>query len=150
MSTAANLTVSALASEVGLSPDAVRYYERLGLLPTPARSPAGYRLYDHSAVARLRLVKGAQRAGLRLRQIAELLAVIDRGQCPCGHTEALLTRRLAEVDAELVRLHALRDTLAGVLAQTPVASCPDETAEGWWCVQTFTQAHEGGDSGAVP
>jgi DNA-binding transcriptional MerR regulator len=142
-----NLTVSALATQVGLSPDAVRYYERCGVLPAPTRSPAGYRLYDHTAVQRLRLVRGAQRAGLRLREIAELLAVIDQGRCPCGHTETLLTQRLAEVDAELERLHALRDTLAGLLTQAPAASCPDDTAEDWWCVQTFSA--RGGDSDAV-
>lgn len=131
------LTVSALAREAGVSPDAVRYHERLGLLPAPARSPAGYRRDDQAAVARLRLVKGAQRAGLRLREIAELLAVIDQGQCPCGHTQRLLTRRLAEVDAELAWLHALREALAGVLAQAPATGCPADTAEGWWCVQTW-------------
>src|SRR4029450_11231466 len=59
------LTVSALADTVGLSADTVRYYERVGLLPEPARSAAGYRLYDQTAVGRLRLIKGAQRAGLR-------------------------------------------------------------------------------------
>jgi MerR HTH family regulatory protein len=61
------LTVSVLAGQVGLRPDAVRYYERLGLLPLPARSRAGYRLYDQATVDRLRLIKGAQRVGLRLR-----------------------------------------------------------------------------------
>ena len=81
------LTVSALADQAGLSPDTVRYYERVGLLPEPACSAAGYRLYDQAAVGRLRLIKGAQRAGLRLREIGELLQVADRGQCPCGHTE---------------------------------------------------------------
>src|SRR4029453_262512 len=58
------------------------YYERVGLLPPPARSAAGYRLYDQDAVARLRLIKGAQGAGLRLREIGELLQVADQGLCP--------------------------------------------------------------------
>jgi hypothetical protein len=62
------LTVSALADQAGLSADTVRYYERVGLLPEPARSAAGYRLYDQAAVGRLRLIKGAHRAGLRLRE----------------------------------------------------------------------------------
>ena len=78
------LTVSALAGQVGLSADTVRYYERVGLLPEPARSAAGYRLYDQDAVGRLRLIKGAQRAGLRLREIGELLQVADQGQCPAA------------------------------------------------------------------
>ena len=144
-----NLTVSVVADRVGLSPDAVRYYERLGLLPPPARSAGGYRLYDEAAVERLRFVKGAQRVGLRLREIGELLEVVDRGQCPCGHTEVLLRERLTEVDAELARLGALRATLAGLLAGRPEESCAVETAAEWWCVQAFSR--EGGDGdGGVP
>jgi DNA-binding transcriptional MerR regulator len=138
------LTVSGLAARVSVSPDAVRYYERLGLLPRPSRSAAGYRRYDEEAVQRLRFVKGAQWIGLRLREIGELLQVVDRGQCPCGHTEALLRQRLAEVDAQLARLEALRSELARLLAQHPQPACAVDTAEGWWCVQAFSQ--EGGDS----
>jgi DNA-binding transcriptional MerR regulator len=144
-----HLTVSGLAARVGVSRDAVRYYERLGLMPRPARSAAGYRRYDHSAVQRLRFVKGAQRVGLRLREIAELLEVVDRGQCPCGHSEALLRQRLAEVDAELARLRALRGELARLLTQRPKPSCSATTASQWWCVQAFSE--QGGDGdGGVP
>src|SRR5512132_2882670 len=130
------LTVSALASQVGLSADTVRYYERVGLLPEPARSAAGYRLYDQAAVGRLRLIKGAQRAGLRLREIGELLQVADQGQCPCGHTETLLRERLAEVRAELDRLRALEADLVGLLERRSDPSCPEATttaAASWWC-----------------
>jgi DNA-binding transcriptional MerR regulator len=62
-------TVSSLAEQVGLSADTVRYYERVGLVPTPERSAAGYRLYEESTARRLRFIKGAQRVGLRLREI---------------------------------------------------------------------------------
>jgi DNA-binding transcriptional MerR regulator len=143
------LTISVLADRVGLSADAVRYYERLGLLPTPKRSAVGYRLYDQEVVERLRFVKGAQRLGLRLREIRELLEVVDRGRCPCGHTQTLLAQRLAEVDAELVRLTALRAELARLLNQAPQDACAATTASQWWCVQEFSQA-QGGDGDAVP
>jgi hypothetical protein len=78
------LTVSTLANQAGLSADTVRYYERVGLLPPPARSAAGYRLYDQDAVARLRLIKGAQRAGLdRLRGLqAELTRLLEPQPLP--------------------------------------------------------------------
>ena len=129
------LTVSALADRVGLSADTIRYYERVGLLPEPARSAAGYRLYDQAAVGRLRLIRGAQRAGLRLRDIGELLRVADRGQCPCGHTETLLRERLAEVRAELGRLQALEGELTRLLEHDPDPACPDAVtaAADWWC-----------------
>jgi DNA-binding transcriptional MerR regulator len=144
------LTVSALADRVGLSADTVRYYERVGLLPEPARSAAGYRLYDQDAVGRLRLIKGAQRAGLRLREIGELLQVADQGQCPCGHTETLLRRRLAEVSAELDRLRALEVELTRLLERQPDPACPEPqpvtAAAIWWCAEdrnTSCQPAEG-------
>ena len=133
------LTISQLAERAGVRADTVRYYERVGLLPAPARNPAGYRTYDEAAVGRLRFIKGAQRVGLRLREILELLQVADRGQCPCGHTETLLRQRLAEVDTELDRLGALRAGLARLLDTHPQAACPDPAVGGWWCVQEFSQ-----------
>jgi len=73
-------------------------------------------------VRRLRFVKGAQPVGLRLREIAELLQVLDRGQCPCGHTEALVRERLAAVDAELARLAALQASWRGCSPGPPSRS----------------------------
>ena len=144
-----DLTVSALAALAGLSADTVRYYERLGLLPTPPRNAAGYRLYDGPAVERLRFIKGAQRVGLRLREVRELLEVMDRGRCPCGHTQALLQQRLTEVDAELARLGGLRAELARLLAQGAQQACQAVTAAEWWCVQEFSQGQGGDGDGGV-
>lgn len=105
------LRVSEVAERAGVSPDAVRFYEKEGLVPPPPRSPAGYRQYDDSTPERIRFVKGAQGMGLKLAEIKELLDVQDRGACPCGHTRTLLERRLAEIDAEIARLSHLRDEL---------------------------------------
>jgi DNA-binding transcriptional MerR regulator len=126
------LRVAELAAAVGLSADTVRYYERVGLLPPPARTPSGYRAYDPGAVDRLRFVQGAQRLGLRLKDIKELLAVRDTGVCACEPAEQLLRRRLAEVDAEMARLAALRVQMAAMADAIPGAGCPPPTP-GTWC-----------------
>ncbi len=76
-------TISELGREVGVKPDTIRYYERAGLLPSPDRNSSGYRVYGDEDLQRLRFVRGAQRLGLRLRDIRELLAIRDRGACPC-------------------------------------------------------------------
>jgi DNA-binding transcriptional MerR regulator len=131
----ATLTVSMLAKLADLPAGTVRYYDRAGLLAPLARTPAGYRLYGEDAADRLRLIKGAQRLGLRLREVAELLAVRDRGACPSGHTQALVGRRLGELDAEVARLVDLRAELARVAACTPGA-CPDP-AGAWPCEAEF-------------
>jgi DNA-binding transcriptional MerR regulator len=124
-------TISALAGSLGLRADTLRYYERLGLLRPSDRTTAGYRLYDDEAAERLRFIKDAQRMGLRLVDIKELLEVRDRGRCPCGHTETLVSQRVAEVEAEIVQLEALRGHLLDLQRRNNecLAASPDE----WWC-----------------
>lgn len=133
------LTVSELAHKADISPHTVRYYERLGLLPTPGRSDSGYRLYDPSLVDRIRFIRGAKRVGLRLQDIGQLLEIMDRGQCPCGHTDALLRHRLAEVNDEIAELAGVRDELQRMVEAQPPAACPDTTPETWWCRDNFTE-----------
>lgn len=128
-----------LAATVGVRPDTVRYYERAGLLPPPGRTAAGYREYEAAAVDRLRFIQGAQRLGLRLADIGTLLTVRDTGTCPCEPAEQLLRRRLAEVDAEISRLTALRAEMVAMADALPAADCPPPSP-GSWCPPA-----EGGD-----
>jgi DNA-binding transcriptional MerR regulator len=124
-------TISAQAAALGLSPDTLRYYERLGLLHPPPRTAAGYRLYGDEAAERLSFITGAKRMGLRLADIRELLDIRDRGQCPCGHTKGLVDRRLTEVEAKIHRLSALRRQLLSLKERN--AACSDAAADDWLC-----------------
>jgi len=128
------LTVAELAEQASVSPHTVRYYDRVGMLPVPDRSPAGYRLYEQAAVERLRFIRGAQSVGLRLREVRDLLEVMDRGRCPCGHTEQLVRQHLAEIDTEIRRLRSLKTELTGLLEKAQ--SCPPDS---WWCATEFTR-----------
>ena len=134
-------TISDLADSLGVSTDTLRYYERLGLLHPVSRTPAGYRLYDETAADRLRFIRGVQRMGLRLGDIKELLDVQDRGQCPCGHTRTLVQRRLAEVNAELLELAAVKRQLMNLRKRND--ECMDAAAGTWSCAVGIT---EGGES----
>jgi DNA-binding transcriptional MerR regulator len=127
------LTVSRLADQVGVSPDTVRYYERIGLLPEPDRSASGYRLYGDDAVQRLRLIKHAQRFGLRLEEVGELLQIRERGLCPCGHTRQLLERRVAELDDQIAALTTLREDIGRILDDA------DSTDREWQCATGLLQ-----------
>ncbi|MCA1674455.1 MAG: MerR family DNA-binding protein, partial [Actinobacteria bacterium] len=132
------LTVSKLAEQVGTSADTVRYYERIGLLPETERSPTGYRLYGDEAVERMRFIKRAQRFGLRLEAIAELLEVRQRGLCPCGHTRRLLEERVAELDEELSALARLRDDISQMIVELPARAGAD-----WQCSSDLVQIGPG-------
>ena len=129
------MTVSKLGELAGISSDTVRYYERIGLLPEPDRSPSGYRLYDDDAVERLKFIKRSQRFGLRLEEIGELLDIRDRGLCPCGHTRELLERRRAALDEEMAALAALRQDIEHMLDDLPAS--PEMS---WRCGSELAQA----------
>jgi DNA-binding transcriptional MerR regulator len=135
------MTVGRLARQAGVSPDTVRYYERSGLLPAPPRSVAGYRRYDATALDRLRFIQGGQRLGLSLREIRDLLAVRDTGACACEPAAPVLRQHLADLDAEMARLAALRAELVAMVEQIPGSDCPDP-APGTWCAPCDI---EGGD-----
>lgn len=84
------LTVSELAELSGVAADTLRYWERVGLLAPPRRQVNGYRSYEPEVPERIRFIRGAQCAGLRLREIRVLLEIRDRGVCPCGHTQRVV------------------------------------------------------------
>lgn len=89
--------ISRLARRTGVPASTLRYYEERGLLPA-RRSPAGYRVYDGTAVERLKLITGAKRLGLPLEEIAGLLGVWESGTC-AQVKSALLPRIRARVTA---------------------------------------------------
>ena len=112
-----SISITDLAADVGVASGTLRFYERAGLVSPSGRSKAGYRMFDESASERVRFIKSAQRAGLRLREIRELLQVRDEGVCYCGHTVDLLARRIEELDAEVASLTALRTELVVMMEQ---------------------------------
>jgi DNA-binding transcriptional MerR regulator len=105
------LRIGELAAQFGLSPRTIRYYEAVGLLPAPRRTPSGYRVYDEADVARLRFVLRAKAVGLRLGEIAEVLRIQENGQLPCDHVRRWIDRKLAEVDRQLAALRSFRTDL---------------------------------------
>lgn len=104
----ARLRIGEVADRANLRKSAIRYYERIGLLPEPERV-SGQRIYDPSVLRRLSMIEVSQRAGLSLDEIAELL---DAGTEPIsGRLQALAGRKLPEVEALIERAEAMRDWL---------------------------------------
>ena len=124
--------IGELAAATQLTPDTLRYYERLGLLRTPRRSRGGFRLYSHDAVAQVRFVKQAQALGLELGEIRQLAGANGaRGLAQCRQVQPVLRARLVELDARIAELRGLRRTLRRALADCehrlanqPDAACP--------------------------
>lgn len=109
------LTIGQVARLSGVSRDTIRYYERLGLMPRPARTPGGYRLFPATAVNRLALVRNAQRFGFTLREIAGFLRVRDSGGKPCRDVRTAARRRLDALEQQIAELVAMRDRMSRTL-----------------------------------
>lgn len=119
------LTSGELATRAGVTPDTLRYYERLGLLPPAPRTAAGYRLYDPTTPELLAFIGKAKALGLTLDEIREVLGVAAAGTAPCEHVRATLSRRLREIETRIAELSELHHTLARALRRSrklPVAS----------------------------
>lgn len=111
-----------LAAAAGVNPQTLRYYERRGLLAEPDRSLGGHRVYPADAVTVLRVIKAAQRLGFTLDEVAELLeATRPRARRPADGLRSRAGAKLAEIDARLAELTAVRDTLRAALE----AGCDD-------------------------
>lgn len=128
--------IGELATRSGLTPDTLRYYERVGLLPKAPRTIGGFRMYTASTIECLRFIKQAQMLGFTLREIRDLLGYQSSGGLTrCRRVRDMLRGKLAELQARLVELQdfqrtladSLRDcerTLQGAAARSDEPQCP--------------------------
>jgi len=106
-----------LANATGLTPDAIRYYERQKLLPKAERTAGGFRTYDASTIERIEFVRRAKAHGLTLREIRELVSYqASAGREGCQSVHDLLLRKLKELDSRRVELEEFSATLRTYLA----------------------------------
>jgi len=122
-------TIGGLAHAAGVGVETVRYYQRRGLLPEPARPPGEIRRYGEADVKRLKFIRSAQAAGFTLSEIGELLALDaadDRARA-----RALAQARVAALDAKIAELGRAREALAALAtacASRRGGACPILTA----------------------
>ncbi len=109
--------IGKLASELGISAQAVRFYERSGLLNEPARTDSGYRQYGPNDLKRLRFIRQAKELGFTLPEIGSMLRMHDAGHAPCAEVIAIAQRHLDEVEAEIHRLQRFRRQLSSALTE---------------------------------
>jgi len=128
MATADSLTIGKLANQGGVKVQTIRYYERRGLLPRPARTLTGYRTYSNETVRRLRFIKQAQMLGFSLREIAELLSLRMHPATTCGDIRRRARDKIATVDQKIEELHRIKNALSKLAlacrGKGPTSECP--------------------------
>ena len=110
------MRIGELARITATSVESIRHYERLGLLPAPARSDSGQRRYTEAHLERLAFVRHCRSLDIALADIARLLAVADRPEAACADVDRLIDTQLDRVRsriAALRRLESQLDTLRG-------------------------------------
>ena len=122
------LRIGEAARRAGVTPATLRYYEAIGLLPRPARTASGYRVYDPRTLADLRFIRRMQALGFALRDLAPVLQAHRAGRSPCATIAALARRELADLEARIAALERMRDRLAAVVDSWERRPCPDERA----------------------
>ena len=105
-----------LARATGTKVVTIRYYEKIGLLPPPARSTGNYRSYDAAALDRLRFVRRCRDLGFSLDQVRELLDLSSDEERPCGEVDSITAGHLAEVERKIADLQALAQELRRISA----------------------------------
>jgi MerR family redox-sensitive transcriptional activator SoxR len=105
-----SLTIGQLAEQFGLNTSAIRYYERVGVLPPPVRE-GGQRRYGAEAVKRMAVLETAKRAGFTLEESRLLLERTEAGSPTFEALRELADRKLPEVDSLIARAQAMRGWL---------------------------------------
>jgi DNA-binding transcriptional MerR regulator len=111
------LQIGEVARKTGISVDAIRFYEKAGLLSPPARTKGGYRLYQQRELADIEFIQKAQQLGFSLKEIHELFSIQRHPQEACEHVRDLITQKLAVVRNKLRELQVFELGLAGALKQ---------------------------------
>ena len=100
------MQIGRASKQTGASADAIRFYERKGLLRRMPRTDGGFRLYSEEDVATLPFIRRAQRLGFSLVEIRELVLLRSRRRKPCEQVRNMLQRKLARI---CTRIHELRE-----------------------------------------
>lgn len=111
------LKIGEVSKESGIGIEALRFYERSGLLGKPVRSESNYRLYDEGVLERLAFIRKAQTLGFSLDEIGRIIADAQNGESPCLEVREIVRRRLAELDEKMREMKRYRKELAETLSE---------------------------------
>ena len=121
------LSIGRLATLTGVHLETVRYYERIGLMPSPARTKGGHRVYSDAHRQRLAFVQRARKLGFSIEDIRALLALSEPDRRCCGDVERIAAAHLQNVRAKIADLARLEQLLTAAVSRCVAGddpSCP--------------------------
>ncbi|MGQ0646483.1 MAG: MerR family transcriptional regulator [Gemmatimonadaceae bacterium] len=112
----AHMRIGEAATKAAVNVQTLRYYERVGLLPAPARQSSGYRAYDLQTVRRVRFIERAQELGFTLAQIGDLLSLREQSESACRGVELRASSTLDRIAQKIRDLERMREALEPYVA----------------------------------
>lgn len=118
-------SIGILSERSGVNVETIRYYEKIGVMPIPARSAAGYRIYDLDHLRRLHFVRRGRELGFSLDELRGLLHLVDGHAYTCGEVYELAIRHLADIRQKIRDLRRLEKVMSEMAAQCTRNKVPD-------------------------
>jgi MerR family copper efflux transcriptional regulator len=109
------MRIGEVATRTGTPIKTIRYYEEIGVLRAPTRSPSGYRDFDNDVIDRLHFIRSGKAVGFSLNEIREIVTYRERGEIPCAHVLKLLEHHRDDVAGRLIALEEVRVALDSLL-----------------------------------
>ncbi len=120
-----HMPIGALARKSGCKVETVRYYEHVGLMPKPARTEGGHRMYSDPQMRRLSFIRRARELGFTIDAIRVLLGLVDGEGQTCAEVEAISRGHLDDVRTKITDLRTMETVLAGMVAECKGGAVPD-------------------------
>ena len=111
------LKIGEVSKRSGVGVEALRFYEKSGLLERPSRTYSGYRVYGEDVLERLAFIKQAQALGFSLEEVRRIIEDARKGQSPCEEVREIVRRRMEELDERLRELQRHRRELKATLEE---------------------------------
>ncbi len=127
------LQIGQVAQKLDLNPKTIRYYEEIGLLPEPKRTPSGYRQYAAPDVERIDFIRRARTLELSLDEIGEVLSFREAGEAPCPYVLYLIADKIEQVERKIEDLRELRLELRELHAEAAALSPETLATKGHLC-----------------
>ncbi|NOX24600.1 MAG: heavy metal-responsive transcriptional regulator [Deltaproteobacteria bacterium] len=122
------MKIGAVAKQAGISVEAVRFYEKQGLINTPLRNDSGYRVYSADITNQLMFVTRAKELGFSLKEIKELLLLRNSPNITCAEIKHQAEKKIADIERKIKDLKLIRDSLVQLTNSCPgigtIKKCP--------------------------
>ena len=122
------MRIGKVAEQVGITVEAIRFYEKQGLIELPRRNESGYRDYPEDIVQHVSFIKRTKELGFSLKEIKELMSLQHTPGTTCGEVKEQAEAKIADIDRKVADLQRIKGALAELVSvcpgQGPLSGCP--------------------------